>query len=127
MWFAILLLVECFSLNVFVVPHTHIDAGWIDLPDYYYRIYATPILTNIISLLEEFPNCKFVWSEAIFLQRFLSEFPENIPRLKKFISEGRLEIVGGGWVMNDEALVDFEGVTRQMLAGHRLFKDVLGV
>ena len=29
--------------------------------------------------------------------------------------------------MNDEALVDFEGVVRQMLAGHRFFRDTLGV
>ena len=29
--------------------------------------------------------------------------------------------------MNDEALVDFESLTRQMVAGHRFFKNVLGV
>ena len=126
MW-QLLLYVGCFALNIFIVPHSHIDAGWLKPLDLYYTDHATSILTNIITLLEEFPEFKFVWSEAVFLQRFLSEFPENIPKMKQFISEGRLEIVGGGWVMNDEALVDFEGVTRQMLAGHRYFKDTLGV
>ena len=29
--------------------------------------------------------------------------------------------------MNDEALTDFEGVTRQMVAGHRFFNATLGV
>ena len=85
------------------------------------------ILKNIIILLEEKPSLKFVWSEAIYMQRFLVQYPENIPKLKVFIAEGRLEIVGGGWIMNDEALVDFEGLTRQMLAGHRFFNEVLGV
>ena len=127
MWYAFIILVACSSLNVFLVPHTHIDAGWIDTPDHYYSIYASPILNNIIRLLDEFPRCKFVWSEAVFLHRFLSEFPASIPKLKQFIAEGRLEIVGGGWVMNDEALVDFEGVTRQIIAGHRFFKEALGV
>ena len=109
------------------MPHSHIDAGWLKTVDRYYTEHASSILSNMILLLQESPDLKFVWSEAIFLQRYLSEYPENIPRLKQFISEGRLEIVGGGWVMNDEALVDFEGVTRQMLAGHRFFKDTLGV
>ena len=126
MWH-ILLFLQCYSLNIFIIPHSHIDAGWIKTIDNYYEDHASKILTNMLLLLDEYPKCKFVWSEAIFLQRFLSEFPENIPRLKQFIFEGRLEIVGGGWVMNDEALVDFEGVTRQMLAGHRFYKNVLGV
>ena len=122
-----LVFIECCSLNIFMVPHSHIDTGWLKTVDNYYNDSALNILQNMLQLFEEFPDFKFVWSEAVFLQRFLSEFPESIPRLKQLIAEGRLEIVGGGWVMNDEALVDFEVVTRQMVAGHRFFKNVLGV
>ena len=127
MWYALIALIGCASLNIHIVPHTHIDAGWVVTPDRYYIEYASPILTNLMTLLCEFPDFKFVWSEAIFLKRFLSEYPKYIPWIKRFIESGRFEIVGGGWIMNDEALVDFEGVTRQMTAGHRFFKDVLGV
>ena len=122
-----LVFIECCSLNIFMVPHSHIDTGWLKTVDNYYNDSALNILQNMLQLFEEFPDFKFVWSEAVFLQRFLSDFPENIPRLKQLIAEGRLEIVGGGWVMNDEALVDFESLTRQMVAGHRFFKNVLGV
>ena len=126
MW-PLIIALGCSALNVFVVPHSHIDAGWLITVDDYYTKHAMQVLKNIIILLEEKPSMKFIWSEAIYMQRFLVQYPENIPKLKAFISEGRLEIVGGGWIMNDEALVDFEGLTRQILAGHRFFKEVLEV
>ena len=97
MWCTIFLVTCCLSINIFIVPHPHIDVGWLKPIDSYYTSHARNILNNIITLLTEFPESKFLWSEAVFLQRYLSEFPENIPRLKQFLVEGRLEIVGGGW------------------------------
>ena len=125
MW--ILFLSICAAINVFLVPHTHIDTGWVLTVDEYYIVYAVPIIVNLIALLEQRPSLKFVWSEAVYLHQFLSDFAYAVPKLQKLISEGRFEIVGGGWVMNDEALVDFESLSRQMLAGHRFYKEVLGV
>lgn len=122
-----LLIVTCAALNIFFVPHSHIDVGWVRTVDDYYTMHAFPIISNILILLSEDPSRRFVWSEAIFLQRFLEENPEKIPVFKEYLKEGRLEIVGGGWVMNDEALVDFEGLIRQMTAGHNFFHKVLDV
>ena len=125
MW--LLLALGCAAVNVFVVPHSHIDTGWLITVDEYYTQYASDIIPNMLTLLSEDPLRKFVWSEAVYLQRYLEENPDKIPILKQYIAEGRIGIVGGGWVMNDEALVDFESYTRQMEAGHNFYREVLGV
>ena len=61
------------------------------------------------------------------MQRFLREHPEKIAVVKQYIAEGRIGIAGGGWVMSDDVLVDFESYTRQMEAGHTFYREVLGV
>ena len=127
MWWLLLFSLPSSSINIFIVPHSHIDTGWLKTVDQYYEDHACKILKNMLSLLNDYPESKFVWSEAVFLHRFLLDFPHAIPRLKYYLSSGRLEIVGGGWVMHDESLVDFEAATRQILAGHRFFRNTLGV
>ena len=123
----ILLILTCSALNIFLVPHSHISTGLTLTIDESYKASALKILKNMLLLLEERPSLKFIWSEAAYMQRFLSESPEHIPALKQYILEGRLEIVGGGWLVHDEALVDFESLTRLMLAGHKFYKEALGV
>ena len=125
MWF--LLAACCAALNVFVVPHSHIDTGWLLTVDEYYTQHASYIISNMLTLLQENPLRKFVWSESVYLQRFLEENPDKISVMKQLIAENRIGIAGGGWVMSDDVLVDFESYTRQMEAGHTFYREVLGV
>ena len=125
MW--LLLALGCAAVNVFVVPHSHIDTGWVWTIDQYYTQHASYIISNMFTLLSEDPLRKFVWSESVFIQRYLTENPQKIPIMKQYIAEGRIGIAGGGWEMSDEALVDFEGHARQMEAGHNFYREVLGV
>jgi hypothetical protein len=57
------LLVGALSLELFVVPHSHCDPGWLEPVDYYYNEHVKFILANIITLLQEKPDRRFVWSE----------------------------------------------------------------
>lgn len=123
MWY--LLSVVC-ATNVYFVPHSHIDVGWIDITSYYYTEHGLKIMNTMLQLLEENETRKFCWSEAFFIEQWLRDYPEIKPRLRKLVEEGRLEIAGGGWVMNDEALTDFESVARQIEAGHNYLRTELG-
>ena len=46
--------------------------------------------------------------------------------LKNLISEGRFEILTGGWVMTDEANVNLFAMVDQMVEGHSWLKATLG-
>ena len=62
-----LLLPMSFGLSeVYVVPHSHCDPGWVETIDYYYNTKVSDILDNIFVLLEENPARKFTWSEISF-------------------------------------------------------------
>ena len=47
--------------------------------------------------------------------------------MKKLIDEHRLEIIGGGWTQNDEAMPDFELVIRQMEDGYNFLRKELNI
>ena len=49
------------------------------------------------------PRCKFIWEEMYYLERWWKDAAET--KKESFINlvkNAQLEIVGGGWVMNDE-------------------------
>jgi alpha-mannosidase len=81
----------------------------------------------MMKMLKTIPSLKYCWSEIVFLKWWLEEYPENIPILKDLIKSKRFEIVGGGWVQNDDALPDFELTLRQMETGLEYINKTLGV
>mmetsp|Transcript_23121 Transcript_23121/g.41264 ORF Transcript_23121/g.41264 Transcript_23121/m.41264 type:complete len:1044 (+) Transcript_23121:18-3149(+) len=128
MWTLPLLLVGAKSLELFIVPHSHCDPGWIEPIDYYYDNHVKFILSNIITLLDGDEDRRFVWSETSFLERWYAEQKKETQKaFADHIKSGRLEIVGGGWVQNDEALTDFETVISQLERGHSFLNKTFGI
>ena len=123
---ALALLAEASKL--FIVPHSHTDLGWLKTVEEYYNAKVRDVLNNYLILLDEIPDLKFSWSETGFLKMWMEEQPQNQQiKMKKYIQEGRIEIVGGGFVQNDEANSDWENVLRQMELGRRYMKEQFGV
>jgi len=59
-------------INLFLVPHSHLDPGWIEtFEDYYYK-KVKAILINIINELWN-KDKKFTWCETSFLHRFWTD------------------------------------------------------
>lgn len=115
------------KVKVFIILHSHCDAGWLKTADQYYQNSTKSILETIIKLLNEDPELKFSWSEISFLARYLEEFPEQKKQLINLIQKGQIEIVGGGWAQHDEALPDFDLILRQMQAGFTYIRENLNV
>lgn len=59
-------------INLFLVPHSHLDPGWIEtFEDYYYK-KVKAILINVINELWN-KDKKFTWCETSFLHRFWTD------------------------------------------------------
>ena len=64
--------------------------------------------------------CSFIYVETAFLWRwYLQQDEQMIATLENLVNEGRLEFIGGGWSMNDEACVHYNAVVDQMSLGMR--------
>uniref|UniRef100_A0A8I3MM21 Mannosidase alpha class 2A member 2 n=1 Tax=Canis lupus familiaris TaxID=9615 RepID=A0A8I3MM21_CANLF len=115
------------DLQVFVVPHSHNDPGWIKTFDKYYTEQTQHILNSMVSKLQEDPRRRFLWAEVSFFAKWW----ENINAQKKaavrrLVGNGQLEIVTGGWVMPDEANSHYFALIDQLIEGHQWLEKNLG-
>lgn len=108
------------------IGHTHIDVAWwwtvAQTREKVCRSFAT-----VLKLMEEYPNYRFMSSQAQ-LYRFLKErHPDLYAQVKRRVAEGRWEPEGGMWVEADCNLTSGESLVRQFLYGKRFFQEEFGV
>ncbi|PKA57918.1 alpha-mannosidase II [Apostasia shenzhenica] len=116
------------KLKVFVVPHSHNDPGWKLTVEEYYNRQSRRILDTIVESLSRDTRRKFIWEEMSYLERWWRDASGlNKERFTKLVKNGQLEIVGGGWVMNDEANSHYFAIIEQMMEGNAWLNDTIGV
>ncbi|NXX47844.1 MA2B1 mannosidase, partial [Tricholaema leucomelas] len=122
-------------LNVHLVPHTHDDVGWLKtVEQYFYGVRnevqhagVRYILDSVVAELLAEPSRRFVYSEVAFFSRWWQQQDEATrDAVRQLVQEGRLEFVGGGWCMSDEATTHYAASIEQLTLGRRFLRRLFG-
>ena len=112
--------------RVTAVGHAHIDTAWLwplrETVRKCARTYATAV-----TLMEAFPEYRFVCSAAQHLAWIEDRYPELFARIAERVRSGQFVPVGGMWVEADCNLASGEALVRQIVFGKRYFADRFGV
>jgi alpha-mannosidase len=112
--------------TLYYIPHTHWEGAVFKTREEYLQM-GLPNILKAIKLLKEYPEYKFALDQVAYFKPFLERYPEEAAAFRKFVAEGRLEIVGGMDVMPDDVKSGGELFVRQMQYGKRYCREQLGV
>ena len=105
------------KLEVYVLPHSHHDPGWKETYTEWYDQKTGPVLDALLEVLQHDKRWRFQWSEVAFLKLWWQKTPDKHEVLKGLVASGQLELVGGGIVMNDEALTTLFAIVENLSEG----------
>ena len=109
-----------------LIPHTHWEGAVFKTREEYLEIGLPNILTAV-RLLKEHPHYRFTLDQVAYFKPFLQRYPEEAEAFRKYVAEGRLQIVCGLNVMPDDNMPSGESFVRQMLYAKGYCREALGV
>ncbi|HZT32298.1 MAG TPA: glycoside hydrolase family 38 C-terminal domain-containing protein [Bryobacteraceae bacterium] len=112
--------------TLWVVPQTHWEGAVFKTREEYLEVGLTNILKAMM-LLRKHPEYRFALDQVAYVKPFLERYPEQAADFRRFVKEGRLEIVGGVDVMHDNNMPGPESIVHQMLYGKSYYREALGV
>jgi alpha-mannosidase len=112
--------------TLLVVPHTHWEGAVFKTREEYLES-GLPNILKALYLLRRYPEYRFVLDQVAYIRPFLERYPEAAAEFRKFVAEGRLEIVGANDVMLDVNVPSGESWIRQVLYGKGYCKRELGL
>ena len=87
--------------TLYLVPHTHWEgAVFITREDYLQSGLVN--IARALKMLKTHPDYKFALDQVAYYKPFLERYPEEEAAFRKFIAEGRLQLVGGMDNMPDD-------------------------
>ncbi|XP_060769798.1 epididymis-specific alpha-mannosidase isoform X1 [Neoarius graeffei] len=116
-------------IQTFVIPHSHMDVGWVYTVQESMHAYASNVYTTVVEELTRVKNRKFIAVEQEFFRLWwnttASQWHKN--QVRQLLQEGRLEFIIGGQVMHDEAVTDIDDAILQLTEGHGFLYETFGV
>ena len=93
------------TLELYLLPHTHADVGWLETPENLARVNVSRILDGVVGNLmnDTKKRRRFVWDEMYFLEWWWSNraTPAQQAGFHTLVQEGRIEFVDNGWSQHD--------------------------
>lgn len=73
-----------------IVPHSHVDPGWLETVDEYYHNKVKDILNGMVRKLHQHPDMTFIWAEIVFFSKWWSDVNHLIRlQVMDLINEGK--------------------------------------
>ncbi len=113
------------SHRVFAIGHAHIDTAWL-WPVRETMRKATRTFSNVIELMDDYPEFRFGCSQAVQYQWIEERHPELFGRITQKVANGQWIPIGGQWVEADMNLPSGESLVRQLVHGQRYFESRFG-
>ena len=108
-----------------LVAHSHIDFSWL----WEWKETTDQIVPSTfracISFMKQYPEFCFAQSSP-GLYEVAEKYPDLMADIRKYVAEGRWELVGGRWTEGDTNLTTPEAAVRLLLLGQLYFKDTFG-
>src|ERR1700689_2147847 len=111
---------------LWVIPHTHWEGAVFKTREEYLDV-GLPHILEALRLLKTQPSYRFVLDQVAYVRPFLKRFPEEAAAFRKFVAEGRLQLVLGMDVMPDVNMPGGETFIRQILYGKGYYREQLSV
>lgn len=84
-------------ITVHLIPHSHLDPGWLLTMENYYQEKVKNILDTLIPALEKNKSRKFGWAEICYLERWWRDAKiEQRNKFRKLHERGQIEFLMGG-------------------------------
>ncbi|XP_053528394.1 epididymis-specific alpha-mannosidase [Artibeus jamaicensis] len=116
-------------IRVFVVPHSHMDVGWLYTVEENMRAYAASTHTTVVQALTLRKHRRFVLAEQEYFRLWWDGVASEMQKqqIRQLLAKGRLEFVTGGQVMHDEAVTHFDDQILQLTEGHSFLYETFGI
>ncbi len=109
-----------------VIPHTHWEGAVFKTREEYLEM-GLPNILKAMRLLREQPGYRYTLDQVAYIRPFLERYPEREAEFRRYIAEGRLQLVGGLDIMPDVNMPGGETFVRQMQYGKGYLRKKLGV
>ena len=113
------------DVKIIGIGHAHIDVAWLWTLGQTVR-KAGRTFSNVLRLMEQFPDFKFSQSQPQLYKYTETHYPEIFEQIKQYVKQGRWEPMGGTWVEPDCNAVGAESLARQFLLGRTYFRKHFG-
>ncbi len=112
--------------TIHVISHTHWDREWYR-PFQVFRARLVGMIDDLLDLMDEHPEYAFFHldGQTALLEDYLEIRPEQEPRLKRLVGEGRI-LAGPWYTQPDECLVSGEALIRNLFLGQRIATQLGG-
>ncbi|XP_041492518.1 epididymis-specific alpha-mannosidase isoform X2 [Microtus oregoni] len=116
-------------IQAFVVPHSHMDVGWVYTVQESMRAYAANVYTTVVEELIRRQHRRFIAVEQEFFRLWWDGVASEKQKhqVRQLLDEGRLEFVLGGQVMHDEAVTHLDDQILQLTEGHGFLYETFGI
>ena len=115
-------------IDLYLVPHTHADVGWMQTVNSLFRMNISRILDSVTDALVTDRRRRFVWDEMAFLQMWwdLQATPARKAHFKQHVLDRRIELVDNGWSQHDMGCTTLDSMLNNWVEGHEWIRQHFG-